>query len=283
MTTDDTQPTARKSKKRQPKEKRLEIIDVIKQSEPSRTEHYITRPSAYGELRLDISGDAGTALTDTITQDDVNTISNMMDTSYAKYNAGDAEGAEKQLLDTIKQFPYCTPCYNLVYSFYNTTGNPKASVKEAEYYLKQLIALEPSYENLGKLARFLLEQSRFDEATVLHEHLWETRSQSDPEIARQATIDYLVTLSNQMKGSKMIEIANEALAEFGSDTVMVYEQILGYVIDGQLAIAKGLLDRQMPNVDPSDVGWSRYDNLYNLVQRNLTPPSPEAAPTDAKG
>jgi tetratricopeptide (TPR) repeat protein len=243
----------------------MELIDVLKHQGKPRTELFLDIPSAYGTLQLDILGADEAALNQKGLTSETAWLAGKMVAEARAEGARDLDAAERILLDAARKYPYYEDAYLNLFYLYDALGN----ATEAEYHLKQAIALAPRYDNLEMLGRFLGRNKRYDEAAVVQDHLWQTRMEAPEHIALEATQDYLVTLSRIVDADKMIEIAAYAIADFGPQSKLMYQYIYGYLLANRMSEAKVRLERVMPRLDPSDPLYSRFEQMCTfLVQNN---------------
>jgi len=151
----------------------MELVEVLKHQGKPRTELFVDIPSPYGGLRLDILGTAEAAFNQTsITSLEVWVADKLLEEARAK-GPEDGVGAESILLDLACRYPYYEDVYLNLFYLYDAIGNEQ----EAEYHLKQAIALGPSDRKLAMLGNFLGKNKRHDEEVVVQRHLREARMQ----------------------------------------------------------------------------------------------------------
>lgn len=236
----------------------VELVEALIHKEPPRTQYFVEIPYEFGKLRLDLLAPVEIALTHTgMTPEMVRQTNATISKAQQAGRSGDIAGEEKILLDAARQYPFADNLYDTLYDFYERQGN----LPEAEFYIKQAVALQPGYRNMTYLARNLGLQGRLEEAATIQEHLWETRSQATEAEALSAVHDYLVTLGRLQQPRAILNVALRAMQEFGAETTLVYQYIFGLVLDGQQAAAREQLKRVLPQIDPQDPLYPRFVNM----------------------
>lgn len=158
----------------------MELVEALIHKELPRTHYFVDIPYPFGRLRLDLLSPVGVALTQTeITPVMERQINDILSKALQVGRDGDTAREEKLLLDAVKQYPYASSLYSALHDLYDRQDN----LAEAEFYIKQVVALKPDYHNLAYLARNLGRQGKLEEAATIQQHLWETRSDA---IRRQA-------------------------------------------------------------------------------------------------
>lgn len=239
----------------------MELVDVLRHQGEPKIGYFLEIPTPYGKLRLDILGTVETALTQVgLSEEDAHIVAQIVDESRRKLHEGDATGSVDLLLDAARRFPYAARPYGALYDLYQPSNPDKA-----EYYLKQLIALQPTPDNLLRLGKLLGQTGRFDEALTIQDYLWQRRSQLSSDDAMGAAKDYLITLGRAGDARKMIEVAGQAIVQLGDETALVYQYILAHLLDNQVQAAKERLDAVTPKLDPTDPMYSRFEQLREHI------------------
>ena len=240
----------------------MELLEVLRHQGETRTGYYIEIPTPLGKLRLDLLGEMGAALAWTgTTAEEQEATTRAIDAARAKLAVGDGDGARQLLSDAVKQYPYAAAVYGMLYDVYTAEGN----LAEAEFCMKQAIALGPDFRNLTYLARNLGRQGRLEEAATVQEYLWQTRSQVPPEQALEATQDYLVTLGRLQQPQTMMDVSMRAMQEHGSETTLVYQYIFALVLSNQGDAAREHLRRVLPQLDPDDPLYPRFAQMRDYL------------------
>ncbi len=240
----------------------MELIDILRHGGPPRTEHFVEIPSAYGKLRLDILGDVGEALTQTGMTPETNTAAHdLIDKAEAKLQAGEWEGGLDGLIEVVKLYPYSIDGYDALYNRYWDLGDRGETI----YYIRQMIALNPTYKYLTLLGKELGRAGRYDEALLLQGYLWENRHKATPGEARDAACDYLITLGRTDGVKKMLDVASQAMTEIGNDSTLVYQYIYAHILDKQYAQARTLLNKVLPDLKGADPLYSRFIEMSNVL------------------
>ncbi|HYP19833.1 MAG TPA: hypothetical protein VEY08_07140 [Chloroflexia bacterium] len=245
----------------------VDLSEVLRHKGEPRTDHYVEVPTPLGKLRLDLLGEVGAALAKTgMTPEAQQATAKAIDAARAKLAAGDGEGAKQLLLDAAKQYPYAANVYSMLYDVYTAEG----VLSEAEFCMKQAIALGPDFRNLTFLARNLGRQGRLEEAATIQEHLWQTRSEAPPEQALEAIHDYLVTLGRLQQPQTMMDVSMRAMQEHGSETTLVYQYVFALVLSNQRDAAREHLQRVLPQLDADDPLYPRFVQMSEYLGGRLT-------------
>jgi Tfp pilus assembly protein PilF len=244
----------------------MELVDVLRHSEPPRTQYFVDIPTEYGKLRLDILGDVGVALAQTgMSEGDATAAREMIEEGQKKLKAGDREGGADTLMEVVKRYPYSVEGYGALYEYYRE----KEERDEAIYYLRQMIALQPGYGLMIILGKELGRAGRYEEALVLQGFLWEERSKAAPNEALQAACDYLVTLGRMGGEKKMLEVAEQAMKEMGNESTLVYQYIYAHILDKQYGKARALLDTVLPGMTDNVPLHARFVEMSKVVDELL--------------
>jgi hypothetical protein len=239
----------------------MELIDVLRHSDPPRTEHFLEIPSTYGTLRLDIVDPGAALLPSGMTSETANDAQDRIDKARAKAQGGDAEGALHDLIEVVTLYPYSVDGCGALFDYYWDRGNRDETI----YYARQLIAIDPRYRFMTMLGKELGRAGRYDEALILQAYLWETRQKARSAEAYNAACDYLITLGRAGDPKKMIEVARQAINEMGNDSALVYQYIYAHILDKQYAEARTLLNNVLPNLKGADPLYSRFMEMSNVV------------------
>ncbi|MDQ3704093.1 MAG: hypothetical protein M3437_02520 [Chloroflexota bacterium] len=240
----------------------MDLSEALRHRSEPRTGYYLDIPTSLGKLRLDVLGDMGSALAQTGTTPEARqATAEALENARAMLAAGDRDGAKQLLLDTAKQHPYAADVYGMLYDIYTAEGD----LAEAEFHMKQAIALGPSFRNLTHLARNLGRQARLDEAATIQEYLWQTRAEAPPGEALEATHDYLVTLGRMHQPQTMMDVSMRAMQEHGSETTLIYQYVFALVLANQPAAAKEHLHRVLPQLDPGDPLYPRFTQMRDYL------------------
>src|SRR5215210_3975070 len=127
----------------------MELIDVLKHQGEPRTQLFVDIPTPYGNLRLDILGTDESAFTQKGMTSETAWLAGKMIAEATAKGAHDLDAAEKILLDTARKYPYYEDAYLNLFYLYDALGN----ASEAEYYLKQAVAISPRYDKLVMLGK----------------------------------------------------------------------------------------------------------------------------------
>ncbi len=236
----------------------MQLIDVLRHEGQPRTTYFVEIPSPFGNLRLDLLGDVGVALSQSgVSAEDAATISGLLATASQL-----PSGIEEQaLLDITRHYPFAANVYGALADYYGNLGNRD----EALYYLRQMIVLQPTYEHLTALGRALGQASRFEQALILQSYLWDGRKEVAPAQSYDVIRDYLITLSKSGNPKAVIHVAAQAISEMGNDTMLLYQFIYAHIQDGQYAEARALLDKALPLLSSDDALYSHFFDLSNAL------------------
>ena len=161
---------------------------------------------------------------------------------------------EQALLDITRHYPFAANVYSALTDYYANLGNRD----EAIYYLKQMVALQPTYEHLTALGRAFGQAGRFEQALILQSYLWDRRKDVAPSQSYDVIRDYLITLSKSGNPKAVIHLAAQAISEMGNDTMLLYQFIYVDIQDGQYAEARALLDKALPLLSSGDTLYSHF-------------------------
>lgn len=240
----------------------MELIDALRHRGEPRTGYYVEIPTALGKLRLDLAGDPGAALSQNgTTPREQEATRKAIQVARSRLGSGDSNAAKQLLIDAVKRYPYAANVYGMLYDSYTAEGN----LPEAEFHIKQAIAIAPDYRNLIRLARNLGRQGRMEEALTIQEYLWQTRTQAPQDLALEAAHDYLVTLGRMREPQTMMDVSMRAMQEHGSETALVYQYIFALVLSNQQEAAREHLRRVLPQLNPGDPLYSRFAQMRDYL------------------
>ncbi|HEX8599721.1 MAG TPA: hypothetical protein VF952_14555 [Chloroflexia bacterium] len=240
----------------------MDLSETLRHQSEPRTGYYVDIPTPLGKLRLDLLGGVDTALAQTgMAPEAQQAVEKALEAAQAKLAAGDTDGAKQLLLDTVKQYPYAAGIYGTLYDIYTA----ESDLAEAEFHMKQAIALGPSFRNLTHLSRNLGRQDRLEEAATIQEYLWQTRAEAPPGEALGATHDYLVTLGRMRQPQTMMDVSMRAMQEHGSDTTLVYQYVYALVLANQPSAAREHLQRVLPLLNPDDPLYTRFTQMRDYL------------------
>jgi len=214
-------------------------------------------------LRFDLAAPIEAVLTNAGgSEDDARAAAEMVAESRQKLASGDSEGAQGVLTEAVNKYPYALEPYEALYDFYKVS-NPS----EAEYYMKQLIALEPLPAYFAELARLQGQMGRLDEAGAIEGFLWGMRSEFEPDFAKELASDYLVTLSRVPNPSEMATVASQAIEEYGKNSRMVYQYIYSRILANDLDEARFAFDREATQVPVSDPMYPHFMQMRSVLMQ----------------
>ncbi|HST06047.1 MAG TPA: hypothetical protein VLQ48_15125 [Chloroflexia bacterium] len=236
----------------------MELIDVLRHDGRPRATYFVEVPSPYGNLRLELSGDVGVALSQNgVSEEDAVVISGLLDKALSQ----PGEIKEQALLDITRWHPFAANVYAALADYYAGKGNRQETI----YYVRQMIALQPTYENLTRLGRLLGQEGNFDEALLLQSYLWEQRKSATPAQSYNVIRDYLITLGKRGNWEAVLHVGAQAIGEMGNDTMLIYQFTYAHIQDGQYAGARALLDKALPLLEPGDPLYKHFFDLSNAL------------------
>lgn len=136
---------------------------------------------------------------------------------------------------------------------------------EAEYHLKQLIAVQPTFDNLATLGEVYGRQGKFAESRTLLEHLFTKRGQAPRAEAQKVAATLLISLTKLKDGPAMVTVADQAIGTFGADPEWHYQAILGLVLQEKKAAAKERFDTVFAGLDRKHPLYSRFQQLGSVL------------------
>jgi tetratricopeptide (TPR) repeat protein len=240
----------------------MELVEALIHKDRPRTQYFVEIPYDFGILRLDLLSPVGVALTQTeMTPEMERETNDILSKALQAGRNGDIASQEKLLLDAVQLYPFASRLYGALYDLYDQQDN----LAEAEFYIKQVVALKPDYPNMASLARNLGRRGKLEEAATIQQHLWETRSEANEMEALGAVHDYLVTLGRLQRSRTLIDVALRAMQEFGRETTLVYQYIFGLVLDNQEDVAIEQLKRALPEINPQDPLYPRFTHMQDYL------------------
>ncbi|MFK7820856.1 MAG: tetratricopeptide repeat protein [Planctomycetaceae bacterium] len=218
----------------------------------------------YGTLNLHLSPEASQTMLDE------NKPPQLLDSDIPKAQAafekiaginepGEAYAALLKLRD---QFPF----WPTVHGALGDCAVANEDLDKAVYHTKQLIYTDPSFANVARLGRFYGQQGKYDDSLVVLSHLFENRSQAgSQQVAIGLTNDLLVTLQRAQQGERMVQVADQAIAEFGQVSSFEYQAILGFVLQNLQDNAKSRLRRVLTELSEDDPLLPRFQQMKQVL------------------
>jgi hypothetical protein len=253
----------------------VDLQSVLEHTEPPRSQYFLKLPTRYGELRVDIlSADPEQAMTNGLVGDDAVRAHALVNEAVGRAQQGDLIGAEAQLLDTVRRYPYCYEAFGVLSDVCTSLGR----TADAVYYGRQVVGLVPSYRNLTLLARSLGQDGKLAEAATVQYHLWQTRSEAEPAEALEAIHGYLVTLSKLDDAAPMLDICGQALVEHPGDSTLRYQQAFANLLLQDLPEAHRLAEQALATLPPGEPLLPRFAQLRDSIagQLGALPPASPA-------
>jgi tetratricopeptide (TPR) repeat protein len=246
------------------------ILPLLRHAGATTTPFALDLPSPYGALRLDLA-DAAFVLAhpNGLSADEEQAANEAFVAARESYDPAAPEISEAGMRDIVRRWPLWGGGHGALHDLYTSQGR----FEDAAYHLRQLIALQPTYENLLSLGELFGRLGRYDDARTLQEHLWATRDaatpglvETDPQaLAYRAASHLLVTLTRQKAGDRMVEVADEALAAFGEDSTLRYQRILGLMLDNRRDEAQEACRAALATVDAEDPLAARFGQMAAML------------------
>ena len=238
-------------------------LEAVVRHEP-RSEFFLELPTAYGKLILDLPEPAKVFQSPQMSAEELRAAEQELEAAKKLYSAVSPKASEEAALEVVRRHPLFPAGYGALYDLYNS----QQRWDEAEYQLKQLLAIQQRYSSLEALARLLGQRGRLDESLVVSAYLWEHRADAaSPAEALGAVKTYLVTLGRAQKGARMAEVAGQALEAFGPDSALSYQQVLGLIVAGDRDEAKRRLAAILGDLDPRDPMRPRFLQMKQVLEQ----------------
>lgn len=243
---------------------------ILRHPEPSTARFALELPTPYGPLRLDLQ-DAMAVMGHPagLSAAEEEQAYQAFVAARDRFDPAAPEVSLNAMRAIVQRWPLWGGGHGALHDFYKFQGE----LDQALYHLRQLIALQPSYENLLNLGELLGRLERYEAATVVQEHLWATREAATPGIvepspralAYRAACQLLVTLTRQQRGARMVQVADEALVHFGENSTLRYQQILGLTVDGRRDEARRQCAAALPRLPREDPMRPRFQQMAGLL------------------
>ena len=169
-----------------------------------------------------------------------------------------------------KDFSERYPTAHRAYFLMSVFSQKSAGLDACPLYLRQAIAIRPDFQYLAELGRVLGKLGQLDDASVLHEHLFEIREAAPSEQARRRMVqDYLVTLTRAQSGQRMVEVVDLALRELGESAPLQYQAVLGLMIQEDFQAAQDRLEAFKPRLNPAEPIAARFAQMEKILAAKL--------------
>jgi tetratricopeptide (TPR) repeat protein len=243
---------------------------ILRHAGPSKSPFNLELPSPFGELRLDLeNADFVLSHPKGLSADEEAAANEAFHAARALYDPSAPGVSEEAMRQIVRDWPLWGGGHGALHDLYKFQGR----MEEAAYHLRQLIALQPSYENLISLGELLGRLGRYDEARTLQEHLWAERERAAPglvepdprALAYRVVGHLLVTLTRQQRGERMVQVADEALAWFGEDSTLAYQRALGMMLDGRQDDAREACRASLRRLEPDDPMRPRFQQMAGML------------------
>ncbi|MBI5368506.1 MAG: hypothetical protein HZA54_15835 [Planctomycetes bacterium] len=230
--------------------------------QPPRGPFFLEMDTPLGRLRLDLAGPPdGILASPRMTDDQVAAAEAEWQRARALYQPGAHAASEQAMREIVSRYPLWGKGHGALYDLHRFLEQ----WAEAEYHLKQLIAVAPTWEHLKLLADLLGPRGRTEEAAVVQEHLWAHRQDAPAESACDVARNFLVTLHRLRRHRRMVELAVAAQEVCGEQPVLVYQQVLGLLRDDQHAAARARFAEFEPRLDPQDPLYGQFLKLKQAL------------------
>ncbi len=239
----------------------MQELNRILRHEPQ-SEFFVEIPTRYGKLVLDVL-EAEAAL------GRVEMTPEMEADAEAAWKAGRDlfkpgahEASEKAMVEIVRKYPYWGKGHGALFELYGYLRDGE----KAGYHLRQLIAIQPRYDNLVSLGEHLGKMGKYDDSRTLLEHLVAERAKAPDDLqARRATGILLITLTKLKDGAAMIEVADAAIVDLGESPDLVYQAALGRILEERFAEAEKLVDGQLARLKADSPFVPRFQNMKRVI------------------
>jgi tetratricopeptide (TPR) repeat protein len=243
---------------------------IVRHPDPSTSAFSLELPSPFGTLRLDLEDSAFVlAHPQGLTVAEEEAANDAFQAARGLYDPSAPEISERAMRDVVRTWPLWGGGHGALHDLYKFQGR----MTEAIYHLRQLIALQPTYEHLISLGELLGRLGRYDEARMVQEHLWAERDHAAPGLVEpdpkalvyRAVGHLLVTLTRQQRGDRMVQVADEALAWFGEDSTLRYQRALGLMLDGRQDDAREACKASLARLKADDPMVPRFRQMAGML------------------
>ncbi len=230
---------------------------------------YVKMPSAYGELILDVDSiDRSYDQIDGMTDAETDHAEMLWRDAQALYRPGAHEASEQAMKTLVARYPYWGKGHGALYDL----NIHLKRLDEAEYHLKQLIAIQANYTNLFTLAELYVQQGETAAARAILTHLFERRRKAPnrADTVNMITL-YLMVLMDARDAKVLYAVADQSARDYGPKPVFEYHAVLGLVLQNKAALAKQRL-ATFPRLPPTHPMFAKIQRLKLLVNRPAKSP-----------
>lgn len=231
---------------------------------PPRSSAYVKMPSAYGELILDVDSiDRSYDQIDGMTAGQEEHAELMWAEAKALYKPGTHEASEQAMKALVARYPYWGKGHGALYDLNLHLGR----LDEAEYHLKQLIAIQANYTNLFTLAELYVQKGDSAPARAILAHLYDRRTKApDRTMTLNMLTLYLMVLMDARDANTLYAVADQSVRDYGAEPVLEYHAVLGLVLQQKRELAKSRL-ANFPPLPPRHPMFAKVQRLKLLVNR----------------
>jgi tetratricopeptide (TPR) repeat protein len=163
------------------------------------------------------------------------------------------------------------PVFGYAYALQGAFALDMGHVEAAAFYMRQAIAIQPSFTALGELGRALGKQAKLEDALVLYSFLFENRQEASSEKqAIRFTESLLLTLNRLKRGEEMVRVADTAIADYGDHAFFQYQAILGLIISEYFGPALSRIEAVAPGIDQDDIVKVKLTRLKGGLKEKLS-------------
>jgi tetratricopeptide (TPR) repeat protein len=183
----------------------MDLYAVLQHQEPPRGQP-VTLGSPYGPLRLDLFGVQPVGL---MTAEQYSYALDVVHLAGRRMRAGQLGEAENLLRELVRLLPYAEDGFLALAEVCLRAQRPV----DAVYFARQGVALNQSFVAMEMLGRALVTAGQLPPGLAVLGHLWNSRQQTSPEVARE--IARAFTLGLQMVGDLATrnQVVEQAYAE----------------------------------------------------------------------
>lgn len=200
----------------------MDLYAVLQHQEPPRGQ-FVTLGSPYGPLRLDLFGVQPVGL---MTAEQHSYAADVVHLAGRKVRANQLGEAENLLRELVRLLPYAEDGFLALAEVCLRAQRPA----DAVYFARQGVALSQSFVALEMLGRALLAAGQPPAGLAVLGHLWNSRQQTSPEVAREVARSFasgLEMVGDLATRNQVVEQAYaERLAHEDPGLLLLYAQAL---------------------------------------------------------
>ncbi len=234
---------------------------------------HVKMPSAYGELILNVDSiDRSYDQIDGMSDAQIADAEALWAEAKALYRPGAHEASEQAMKALVARYPYWGKGHGALYDL----NLHLKRLDEAEYHLKQLLAIQADYVTVFTLAELYVQRGKSPAARAILSHLFERRTKSPN---RTTTINmltlYLMVLMDARDAPTLYAVADRASRDYGREAVFEYHAVLGLALQRNGAEAKRRL-ADFPPLPPTHPMFAKVQRLKLLINRPAKTANPPA-------